>query len=320
MKPRANHHKFIHPLLAGFMLAICLVLWAGCANAQDKQSASAANTAPTFGRNFITLEKFENLRTQGATVLDVRSADDFAKSHIPGATNIIWEAFVDGEKTGDVSADDRRLTVILQNAGVRQNQPVIIYGNWSDKSAWGEEGRILWTLQYLGKKDVFILQDGFQGWKKTNKPVKDIVKPETGDFSIKRRENLRISTADLQNLLTKKPDNLVVLDTRERVEYHGVPKYGEDRGGHIPGARHLWWYDVFSKSGNLKSKSELNAMFSSRGISKDSQIIVYCTGGVRSGFVFTVLQALGYKNIKNYDASMWEWTAHEDKPLNRIKQ
>ncbi len=317
---RAHHPKFIHLPLLGFMMALCLMLWVGCANAQDKQSTNSASTAPTFARNFITLETFEDLRAKGATVLDVRAPADFAKSHVPGAANTPWEAFVDGEKSGEISADDRRLTVLLQNAGVRQKQPVIIYGNWSDKSAWGEEGRILWTLQYLGKKDVFILQDGFQGWKKTNQAVKDVVKPETGDFSIKRRENLRISTDELQKLIANEPENLVVLDTRERIEYHGVPKYGEARGGHIPGARHMWWYDVFSKNGNLKSKSELNALFSSRGISKDSQIVVYCTGGIRSGFVFTVLQALGYKNIKNYDASMWDWTAHDDKPLNRIKQ
>lgn len=320
MLKQPYHQKFSHPFLPGLLLAIGLILWGGCANAQDKQSASSAQTAPIFEHNFITLETFENLRTQGATVLDVRPSGDFAKSHVPGAVNITWESFVDGEKNGEVSPNDQRLNALLQNAGVRQNQPVIIYGNWSDKSAWGEEGRVLWTLQYLGKKDVFILQGGFQGWKKADLHEKGSKKIEKGDFSIKRHENLRISTSALQKLLAENSENLVVLDTRERIEYHGVPKYGEDRGGHIPGARHMWWYDVFSKNGNLKSKSELNALFSSRGISKDSQIVVYCTGGIRSGFVFTVLQALGYKNIKNYDASMWAWTAQENTPLNRIQK
>lgn len=311
-KPR--HQKFILSSLFGFLLAMGLVLWAGCANAQEKQPA------PVFERTFITLEKFEDLRNQGASVLDVRPNSDFSKGHIPGAANTPWETFVDGQKNGAISADDKRLTTILQNAGISHKKPVLIYGNWSDKSAWGEEGRVLWTLQYLGKQDVFILQGGFDGWKQQNTPATSAQKPEKGDFTIKRAENLRISTADLQAAIAKKSDNLVILDTRERVEYHGLPKYGEDRGGHIPGARHLWWYDVFSRNGNLKSASELHALFSKNGISKDSEIVVYCTGGIRSGFVFTVLQALGYKNVQNYDASMWEWTAQTDTPLNLLKQ
>src|SRR5690554_3154794 len=158
MLKKPHRQKFVHPILLGFLLAMGLVCGSGYANAQDKQSASSTQTAPIFERNFITLETFENLRTQGATVLDVRSSGDFAKSHVPGAANTPWETFVDGEKTGEISADDKRLTALLQNAGITHQKPVLIYGNWSDKSAWGEEGRILWTLQYLGKKDVFILQ------------------------------------------------------------------------------------------------------------------------------------------------------------------
>lgn len=320
MIAQPHRQKFAYPFILGFLLAVGLILWAGCANAQDKQAAQTTNTAPTFEHTFITLETFEKLRHDGAAILDVRPNDQFTQSHIPGATNTPWESFVDGEKSGAISTNDQRLTTLLQNAGVSHQKPVLIYGNWSDKNAWGEEGRVLWTLQYLGKKDVFILQNGFQGWKNTLAPEKDIKKAQKGNFTIKRHENLRISTPELQKLLAEKPTNLVVLDTRERVEYHGVPKYGETRGGHIPGAQHMWWYDVFAKNGNLKSPAQLRALFAKNGIAKDSQIVVYCTGGIRSGFTFSVLQALGYKNVQNYDASMWEWTAQENTPLNLLKK
>jgi len=42
-------------------------------------------------------------------------------------------------------------------------------------------------------------------------------------------------------------------------------------------------------------------------VAPDSQIIVYCTGGVRAGFAYMALLANGFQNIQTYDGSWWEW-------------
>ena len=42
-------------------------------------------------------------------------------------------------------------------------------------------------------------------------------------------------------------------------------------------------------------------------------MITYCTGGVRSAEAWTMLRALGYADVRNYDGSWFEWSA--DNPV-----
>ena len=55
------------------------------------------------------------------------------------------------------------------------------------------------------------------------------------------------------------------------------------------------------------------------GIPSNKQVVVYCTGGVRSGWLVMLLADLGYKDARNYAGSMWEWAARpaKDYPLTR---
>ena len=71
---------------------------------------------------------------------------------------------------------------------------------------------------------------------------------------------------------------VVLLDTREKKEY---------KVSHIKGAVHAGYedFDLQKVSKNIKSK--------------DAQIIVYCSLGVRSEDIAETLQKAGYTNIKN---------------------
>lgn len=271
---------------------------------------------PAFERVFVGVDRFEALRNEGAAVLDVRMAPQYLAGHVPGAGHTPWEAFVEGSSNGRVSDDDAKLTALLRKAGVRKDKPVIIYGNWSASSAWGEEGRLLWMLHYLGHRDVHVLQGGFKAWQGAGHNVSRLTtEVPAGDFVIRRRSPIRTETDALLTRVNAGSENLVLLDTREAVEYAGTVKYGEKRPGHIPGAQHLWWSDLFSTKGSLRSPAELRRLFAARGITAETEVVAYCTGGIRSGFVYAVLVALGYEKVENYDGSMWEWTARQDTPV-----
>ena len=43
--------------------------------------------------------------------------------------------------------------------------------------------------------------------------------------------------------------------------------------------------------------------------------IPYCTGGVRSGFVYMVMRWIGLSNPSNYDGSWWDWAAQPALPV-----
>lgn len=58
----------------------------------------------------------------------------------------------------------------------------------------------------------------------------------------------------------------------------------------------------------LKSATDLQAHFTSLGITKDKIVYNYCEGGFRSG-VYTLIQlGLGYTSVYNYDGSWNEWS------------
>eukprot|EP01047_Picozoa_sp_COSAG01_P040162 COSAG01_NODE_3362_length_6198_cov_2.602394_9_plen_77_part_00 len=62
---------------------------------------------------------------------------------VPGALKTHWKQFAQGAGNNNgqllgISA----LQAKLRNRGVRSDRPVVIYGDWANDGAWGEEGRI----------------------------------------------------------------------------------------------------------------------------------------------------------------------------------
>jgi thiosulfate/3-mercaptopyruvate sulfurtransferase len=102
---------------------------------------------------------------------------------------------------------------------------------------------------------------------------------------------------------------LIVIDTRSPGEFAGATPYGEQRGGHIPGAVHFYFKDLMDAKGYLLPRDQIISQLNRLGINYDTPIATYCTGGVRSAFFVSVLADLGFTNIKNYAGSMWEWSA-----------
>src|SRR5690606_3900892 len=120
-----------------------------------------------------------------------------------------------------------------------------------------------------------------------------------------------VSTITKEEILAVlgRPD-VVILDTREAREFQGQTPYGESRGGHIPGARHLYFRDLLDKDGRLLQGEALQAVLRPLGIGAGTQVISYCTAGIRSAYVTAVLRDMGI-DAKNYDASMAEWAASD---------
>jgi len=81
------------------------------------------------------------------------------------------------------------------------------------------------------------------------------------DGSAKEDESNAVLIFDLAKAEHGKADigkaGVVIIDAREDREYTGGTPYGESRGGHVPGAKHVWFKDLISKDGYLLSKEQL---------------------------------------------------------------
>lgn len=255
---------------------------------------------------FIDVAHAQQLIAQKAIVLDARG-DRAAAPYIQGARVAEWTDIRDGWlRTGRLDGDQDRLRRYFEARGVQRGTPVIVYGAMAD--GWGEEGRIWWTLKYLGHPRVFIIDGGIQRWRQENGPITAQPAALLGQptaFEVRKAARLR---TDWRKLEAYRRSGASIVDVRTRAEFDGGTPYWSSRGGHIPGAQWLYWKHLIRADGQLKSVDELRKLFRKAGIDQERPVVTYCTGGVRSAFVVAALTQAGIPAI-NYDGSWWDWSA-----------
>ncbi|HEY9892498.1 MAG TPA: rhodanese-like domain-containing protein [Candidatus Sericytochromatia bacterium] len=265
----------------------------------------------TFSKSswVVSAEQAKQLIDEGGTILDSRNVLIWLVGHMPNAVQISWKQFSQqSPHKGKLLEDAKTLEQKLRKFGIFNNHPVIVIGNPSFPCNFGEEGRIVWMLRTLGHEFAVFVDGGEAALTQIGFPITlEITKPTFGDFVIKQTNLWSIQQNELQdNLLTQKQ---IIIDTRSPQEFAGATPYGEQRGGHIPDAVNYYFKDLLDANGYLLPCEQIIAKLNNFGITKDTPIVTYCTGGVRSAFFVAVLADLGFINVKNYAGSMWEWSA-----------
>ncbi len=245
-----------------------------------------------------------------SVVLDTRSRSVFYREHINGSRSVSWEEFSVPKLPfrGNLLPMDI-LKKKLESYGIDNGHPVLVVSE--SKNNWGEDGRIVWMLRSLGHRSAFLVDGGYSSLKQLGAPVSNQGEPKNfGSFQIKADPKLTATSSEIKSNLKNR--NYIFLDTREEREFLGETPYGESRGGHIPGAKHLYYKNLLHEDGSLLSSEEISAKIKELGIGRETTIVTYCTGGIRSAWMTAVLRNEGY-NAKNYAGSMWEWSAGNEK-------
>lgn len=258
------------------------------------------------------LQLKDELKNDKLIIVDAREEADYKKGHIEGAINIVWQQLSNvsvkpGEKGFGVVLEPKELQKVLRDLGFNNDSEVVIYSNGT--KGWGEDGRILWTLLLNGFDNVKVLDGGYKAWTSEEYATsKESTTLEKGNIELSGvNKDVVIDTDGL-----KEQSDLKVIDTRDKEEYNGAVKYGEAKGGHIPGSINIPFKELYNEDGTVKSEEEIDAIMSENGISKDDTIVTYCTAGIRSASMFVVLKTYGYKNVLNYDESYYYYSATED--------
>ncbi|MEM8637458.1 MAG: rhodanese-like domain-containing protein [Cyanobacteria bacterium P01_G01_bin.54] len=269
----------------------------------------------------VTASEAKQLLEQGATLLDAQG-QGWHQQRLQEAIAVQWQQFAPpaAAQRGRLLADDSLLTTQLQALGISAQKPVIVFAN--PPQGWGEDGRIVWMLRTLGHPQAVIVDGGVQALldvgvpRQHNAPLAAQPEPPRGDFVVQRNPTWVIERDALRGQLDS--DHLVIIDSREPREFAGATPYGEQRGGHLPGAVNLYFKDLLGADGRLRSHPDLLAQLEARGIGPETPVVVYCTGGIRSAWLATVLVSLGF-SVQNYAGSMWEWSAApaDDYPLRQ---
>ena len=267
----------------------------------------------------LTGDDLKNIPSeQKIIIIDTRSKFKFLMGHIPGAINLSnWEKFTSNKNgvKGVLKDDKAFISDAIGSLGIDINQHIVIYGD--PKNPWRTDGRFFWMFERYGFTNVSILDGGLKAWKKIGgtvekgfqkgKEVKKIM-PE----KIQLNPEVIADRFMIKNILNDK--NYVLIDNRTKEEYEGSTPYGSHRGGHIPNAKHIHWPKFYKKDGTLKSLRDLSNLLENEGIHHDQEIVVYCTGGVRSAMAYFVFRYLGFK-ARNYDGSWWDWSNDSNLPV-----
>lgn len=246
----------------------------------------------------------------GLVVLDVRgrSAYEFG-GHIPGAVHTTWHAYSDPNAVpkGLLNPDLSAIEQTLQRLGINQESDVVIYSNPFDN--WGDEGRMFWMLEYLGHKNLRILDGGWVKWTAEKRPFEHgLASPAAGNFKAQPVKALAIVKEELKLIVRTPHEQTAIVDARSLEEYLGKEVSGIPRPGHIPSAIHMAWNGFLNKDATVKDLHVIRELLEDKGIGRDQEVICYCTGGVRSAWLYVILKLAGYQTIRNYPGSWWEWS------------
>ncbi|MFN4294072.1 MAG: sulfurtransferase [Thermoflexales bacterium] len=240
--------------------------------------------------------------------------------HIPGAIKIDWTTDLNDPVKRDY-LDSAHFAELLSSKGIANDSFVVFYG---DKNNWWAT-YAFWVFQLFGHTKAAILNGGRKKWIDEGRPLtrEAPAYPRTR-YNAPPRDDKTIR-AFRDEVLKHVQSNGVLVDVRSPAEYTGerlhMPEYpneGALRGGHIPGAKNIPWAQAVREDGTFKPREELEALYSSKGITPDKEVIAYCRIGERSSHTWFVLTyLLGYPRVKNYDGSWTEWGNSVGLPIEK---
>jgi len=280
------------------------------------QIASANGTNPIVETQWLA----DNIDNVKVIFVDNWPSDkeEYEKKHIKGSVYMGVGALMGTLGNGSTPPDKEQFEGMMNRLGINSGDHVVLYGAKAESvftlSAF-------WLMEYFGIKNISYLNGGLAKWNKENLPTEGGMKQaEPGTYKVtSTNEAIRTDAAHVLGSLKNK--KTVLVDARGTGAYTGeVNNDSNTRVGHIPGALDL---DSFTTNfnaadGTVKSPEELKALYESKGVTKDREVITYCQAGIKASNAFFFLKhVLGYPDVKVYVGSWGEWGNRTENPLEK---
>lgn len=262
----------------------------------------------------------ENLKDPKLVLIHVGDNDRsiYARSHIEGAQFIDWKT-----QLANSSESKLRNGVVTRSAfysaardfGISKDSTVVLYheGKSNLRATWGA-----WVFNLYGVPDVRLLDGGLAAWTAAGgaTTLAAPAKKTRGTYvSTAASKKLRATIDEvIANARSKAKTRAVIVDTRDEASYAGTNVStglgASANAGHIASSKSIPTASILNSNGTFKSVAEIKAAYAAVGVSEKTPVILYCgTGLLASASWFALTQILGYKNVKNYDGSWFEFSA-----------
>ncbi|MHB1263830.1 MAG: sulfurtransferase [Gemmatimonadaceae bacterium] len=258
----------------------------------------------------------------GVVVLQVeRDSATFARGHIAGARFLPLSAIViERDGIPNELPPPARLDSTFRRVGITGRERVILVG----EPLWATRG--FFTLDYLGHPSVALLDGGMTAWRRAGHPVEQGGARPLPTESIPRAPSLlapdtgRIVDA-IYVLNHIRHPRVTLVDARPDAEFTGkTPGDAVVRGGHIPGAAHLFWRTLMQSDTVplMNDTTALRAIFAGAGVEPGDSVVTYCRTGIMASYAYFAARYMGYP-VRMYDGSFVEWSRNPAYPVERPK-
>jgi thiosulfate/3-mercaptopyruvate sulfurtransferase len=251
---------------------------------------------------------------------DLEAAKDYKNGHIPGAVHIntdemeeppVWNRKVDSE-----------LEKFALNNGITIDTTTILYGE--DPLA---SQRIAAILNYMGVKDVRVINGGTLSWKTAGYEMeKDINEKQPVDAfgtKVPANKQLIVNLPEAKEMF--KDESSRMADVRTWDEFIGkTPGYSDITiKGRPQGA--LWAHagieglsdmaEYRNPDNTMRNGYEVEKMWANENITRDQKIAFYCGTGWRAAETLNIALVMGFENAHLWDGGWYEWITEPANPI-----
>ena len=252
-------------------------------------------------------------RQDDGTWVPSSGRDDYQSNHIPGAQFVNLLAGLQ-DQDADLSLMLPRpeaFATEISAKGIGDEHMVVVYATavpWWATRFW-------WMLKANGHNDVAVLDGGIKKWRSEGRPItEDIPKFSPAIFSAKQRPELIADKSKVQAVL--RGDNGAVINALSPQLHSGKSDLGYGRPGRIAGSLNLSALKLIDHdTGAYLPDDQLRQAVTSDLGDLKGEAICYCGGGIAATMDALVLDLLGYSKVSVYDASLSEWAADDQLPM-----
>lgn len=221
------------------------------------------------------------------SIVDVRSADEFYKGHVPFALNVPAEIFKSN------LTNPGRLADILGKSGVNSSlEAVVISDGMLNKNA----ALAFLMMENLGQKKVSVFMDSMDKW---TRPGFTLTKDSTVVGTKKGPDPLSIPLLSFPGNVRK---NVIITDQNSS---HGLyPRIfiasGKDMPDRVMDGKvvHIVWSDFLNGDGTPRPAREIWKILAGAGVPRYAELVCFSGDPGEAAVTYFILKLMGFPDVK----------------------